>query len=524
MPSTRFVKQKKGTIMKSLALTVPVCICLGLVGGAYGQFGGITPAIPDDPLFPPSTLSPFGQESLWATEVTYAWSMVGYNQPWTVDHNNRERTIAFIDTGIDTSHPEFGGDGVLPSKIHPDSRSFVEGGADFGSQFICGCVPNHYSTADVEDNMWEHNLNPHGTIVAGIAGAYAQNSEGIAGVCWDCSLLVLRVSVVIDPWPGCTRISEGCSYSPKVVADAIRFAAGWDPGEDVNDPTSWGAIRARTICTAIEGNSIYDDLCADATPVISPVGHAIDQAYSRGCVVVAIAGNTSGATGNPPCWQNPNTNAPNCNPRTDWVPLEIISNLAFNPKTITVGGACRDGTAWHCQSQINPPMSALGACGPFLYPNPAPDGTAPVLSVVAPSEDMISTYPDNTYEFLGELNIGTSWAAPQVAGVVALMLGEDPSLTPKQVKYILEVTATDIDAPGYDRFTGYGLLNARASIEYVQKQQFPGDWDGDGLVAPIDAVLYAVDLAAGNMMTDLNLDAVQAADDMTIFLDSYAGN
>lgn len=373
--------------------------------------------------------------------------------------------------------------------------------------------------------MWMFaSLNPHGTIVSGIAGSYAQNNEGIAGVCWDCSLLVLRVSVLISGQEGCDTILdiEGCSYSSQTVSDAIRYAAGWDPGEDVNDPTTWGAIRARVICTAIEGDTFYGDVCDD----MELVGLAIDQAYNRGCVIVAISGNASDALQDPPCWANPDPapGAPNCAPRSNWVPGEIDSALALNPKTITVGGTCRDGSAWHCQSKINPPIEALGSCGTSLYPLRPIDDTAPVISVTAPLEDIISTHPDNTYEFLGEYNIGTSWAAPQVAGVVALMLGESPSLTPAQVKYVLEVTATDIDDPGYDRRTGHGLLNARAALEYVQKQAFPGDWDGDGLVAPIDAVLYAVDLASGNVMTDLNLDANQTADDMTIFLNSYAGN
>ena len=501
-------------------------------GGVYGQFSDITPMVYlDDPLFPPSDLSPYGQDWLHATKVTYAWTLVGYDQPWAVDHDDPNRTIAFLDTGINKSHPEFGGDGVLPSKIHEDSRTFVEGGANFGP--ICDCMPENYDVGGVEDSLGAFGGNPHGTIVAGIAGAYAQNNEGIAGVCWDCSLLVLRLSVIQNAQTECGSNLESCSYSPQVVADAIRYAAGFDPGEDIDDPSSWGPIRARVICTAIEGNTIYDDLCADISPVISPVGHAIDQAYSRGCVIIAIAGNTSGATGDPndpdnpddpPCWSNPDTPAPNCDPRPEWVPGEIISNLAFNPKTITVGGACRDGTAWHCQSQINPPMDALGTCGSLLYPDPAPDGTAPVLSIVAPSEDMISTFPDNTYEFLGERNIGNSWAAPQVAGVVALMLGVDPSLTPAQVKFILEMTATDIEAPGYDRYTGHGLLNAQAAIEYVIKQEFPGDWDGDGLVAPIDAVLYISDLASGDPMADLDLDASQDTTDLEIFLNSHSGN
>ncbi len=88
------------------------------VGGVFGQVGGgyqgIEPILLlNDPYFTPSAYSPYGQHWLHTTKVTYAWRLVGYDQPYTVDHNNPNRTIALIDTGIDMDHPEFGGDGML---------------------------------------------------------------------------------------------------------------------------------------------------------------------------------------------------------------------------------------------------------------------------------------------------------------------------------------------------------------------------------------------------------------------------
>ncbi len=65
---------------------------------------------------------------------------------------------------------------------------------------------------------------------------------------------------------------------------------------------------------------------------------------------------------------------------------------------------------------------------------------------------------------------GTSAAAPQVAGVSALLLQKRPALTPTQVKAILRATAVDVTVgtsamgesagPGVDRATGAGLVNA----------------------------------------------------------------
>lgn len=135
----------------------------------------------------------------------------------------------------------------------------------------------------------------------------------------------------------------------------------------------------------------------------------------------------------------------------------------------------------------------------------------------------------NDFEEYGSLAgaPGTSWAAPQVAGIVALMLRVNPDLTPAQVKYMIEVTATDpvlgTSYIGYDRITGYGLVNAEKAVIFAMKAARPADWNGDGNVETIDAVLYITDCTNADAMTDLNLDTAQTADDMAIFMSAYAG-
>lgn len=74
---------------------------------------------------------------------------------------------------------------------------------------------------------------------------------------------------------------------------------------------------------------------------------------------------------------------------------------------------------------------------------------------------------------------GTSAAAPQLAGVGALILGAKPGLNPAQVIEAMTRTATDVVTGtchprfnnearvGRDEATGYGLVNAQAAVQYA---------------------------------------------------------
>lgn len=59
---------------------------------------------------------------------------------------------------------------------------------------------------------------------------------------------------------------------------------------------------------------------------------------------------------------------------------------------------------------------------------------------------------------------GTSFASPVVAGVAALVLSANPTLSGAQVVSLLEQSADDVDGPGYDPYFGYGRVNALRAV------------------------------------------------------------
>ena len=95
---------------------------------------------------------------------------------------------------------------------------------------------------------------------------------------------------------------------------------------------------------------------------------------------------------------------------------------------------------------------------------------------------------------------GTSYAAAYVAGGVALLKAEYPSLTPGQVRSVLLATARDIGTQGYDVDSGYGVLQinkalskARA-LDEINRAQATGRlrW-----IVILTTIILALLLAAG---------------------------
>jgi subtilisin family serine protease len=86
-------------------------------------------------------------------------------------------------------------------------------------------------------------------------------------------------------------------------------------------------------------------------------------------------------------------------------------------------------------------------------------GTFP--DVVAPGQDVLTTDRYGLYQVAS----GTSMAAPQAAGALALLLSARPGLSVDDQRRLVTSTAVDIGATGPDADTGYGRLDARAAYD-----------------------------------------------------------
>ncbi len=136
-------------------------------------------------------------------------------------------TVAVLDTGVDTTHPEFAGRVTA------------------GPRFVGSAIADPTGGRD--------DAHGHGTHVAGTVAAAANNGQGVAGVAPGASLL--SVQVLDESGSGLSSgIAAGITWSVQRGADVINLSLG--------------------------GPSTMPDVAA-----------AIEHARSNGVVVVAAAGN-----------------------------------------------------------------------------------------------------------------------------------------------------------------------------------------------------------------------------------------
>jgi subtilisin family serine protease len=133
---------------------------------------------------------------------------------------------------------------------------------------------------------------------------------------------------------------------------------------------------------------------------------------------------------------------------------------------------------------LYPEILSVGATSPSgrcVWSATSGSGYGVELDVVAPGDGIpVLFQPINSAPEMVGNKSGTSYAAPHVSGVVALILSVNPCLTSKQVRDIIEQTCQKINGysyvntPGRPNGTwniemGYGLIDAHAAVVMAQQ-------------------------------------------------------
>lgn len=244
---------------------------------------------------------------------------------------------------------------------------------------------------------------------------------------------------------GIAGVSWGARIMPVKALDADGYGTEADAAEGI----VWAADNGAHIINMSFGG--YDDVPVEQA--------AIEYAWNKGCVLVAASGNDG-------------SNA-------DFFP-------AFYDQVIAVG-ATNELMQRCTEADWYEGGSNYGA----------------YLDVMAPGNNIVSS----TLTSAGlwgpyEIASGTSAAAPFVSGIAALIKSAQPSWTNAQIADQIKSTARDIDAPGWDQYTGWGVASAYRALANQPTETITigalNDMPGGSFVRVGNAVITS----GSNMLSD----------------------
>ena len=297
---------------------------------------------------------------------------------WDTEQGDTSIVVAILDTGTKLDHPE------LEGRIWTNYNETVNGSDDDGNGYVDDI--QGWDFVNIDNNPMDDN--GHGTNVAGIIGANANNDLGYAGVDWNCKLMIGKI-LDQNSWGYYSDWADGIYYTVDNGADVINMSLG---------------------------GSSFSNL----------LNNAIDYAHSHGVIIVACMMNTD-------------------------------NNVVFYPagyeQTIAVGS-----------TNPNDERSS-----PFFWDPASGSNYGNHIDVVAPGNFIygLDNLSNTNYEVYWG---GTSQATPLVTGLSALLLAQDTTRSPDEIREIIHSSAEDEvgnpteDIPGFDIFYGYGRINANEAL------------------------------------------------------------
>jgi subtilisin family serine protease len=147
----------------------------------------------------------------------------------------------------------------------------------------------------------------------------------------------------------------------------------------------------------------------------------------------------------------------------EWTEIENAFNYAVGHNVLLVAASGNQYSDYvHCPAAYDQTIAVGATTRDDLRASYSNYGTR--LDITAPGGDwsygIYSTLP-GWYGYM----YGTSMATPHVAGLAALIWSFAPDLSDNQVRAIIESTADDLGAAGWDQFYGHGRISARRALE-----------------------------------------------------------
>lgn len=256
----------------------------------------------------------------------------------------------------------------------------------------------------VNNDAHPNDDESHGTHVAGTVAQSTNNNKGVAGVAFDACIMPVKV---LD--------EDGSGYD-SWVADGIYYAA--DNGANVISMSLGGPSPSTTL------------------------EKALAYAYNEGITIIAASGNDGGET--------------------------ISYPAAYDAYVIAVGATRYDEKLAYYSSYYSDTSDPvinryvdLTAPGGNVYVDQNGDGYGDGVL-----QNTFDPYTKNPRDFGYWFFQGTSMATPHVSGVAALILQNNPTWTPADVRKALEKTAEDKGEDGWDPKYGHGIVDAYAAVNY----------------------------------------------------------
>jgi hypothetical protein len=295
---------------------------------------------------------------------------------WDIFTGSPDVVVAVIDTGVDYNHRDIDGN-MWVNEAELNGTTGVDDDLNGYVDDIYGYDFHNHDGNPMDDNG-------HGTHCAGVIAAEGDNSQDIAGICWQTRIMALKFLDL-----------NGRGITSNAVKSFFYAVA-----------------NGAEVCSNSWGGGAYSQTLEEA----------VNYAASQGVILVASAGNDN--TDNP-------------------------AYPAYYSSMIAVAA-----------TDSNDDKATFSNYGDWV------DVAAPGVDVLSLRSSLAGSYFGTPYDNYTVVLSGTSMACPQAAGVCALLIGANPTLTRDEVTDILMTTGDPIEE-------GICSSNSRLNVRNMLQHAVP---------------------------------------------------